>query len=640
MTVRTRVTGLASAMLALACAPAVAAVLTGSVRSQGAQAILVPPSLTSPVTLHFYVPDGTRVDKGDAVLRIDASAASGQLDTLDDKIALARATHAKELAELQLKVIDAELALEQAEAERAKAEVDAGIPRDIITALDYDRYQGTWKSSKRDAALKRDELQASRAAVERQRRDGELDLRKQMLEKTFYEGQVQSATVHAEQAGVVVHGFQSMTFFGAAPGRFREGSTTFPGTQVGEVVGGASHYSVRAFALQPDRVGLEEGQAVRVSFDALPGTHVGGHVQAISSAAQDKSEWGSGHYYRVDVRLDAAAQKLELLPGMSARIDTGADATADTAPVAASSAAPGTLHASGEVVAGRSWNAAAPKIPGLWQLNITQMAPDGSQVKKGDALVTFAAGSLATDLPAKQSELAEKQRARDQLRLKLADDERSAELAVAKARADADKARRKAGQPKQYLPGIEYKKLVIDRDSTRRVVALNEHRAKVAAASRKAQAEEADAQVAQLQRQVERMQASMGRLTIHAPRDGLFLHHVSSDGSKTDVGDQVFFGLGVGNMPDMDTLAIKAELPERDLPYVRQGQAVRVVLSGGSSRTLDGHIAAIGRNVHSKSGSEPVPVIDLDIALDQSGVSLRPGRSVRVDIPPTQETRT
>ncbi len=639
MTVHARVAGLVSAMLVLAGAPAVAAVLTGSVRSQGAQAILVPPSLTSPVTLHFYVPDGTRVDKGDAVLRIDASAASGQLDTLEDKIALARATHAKELAELQLKVIDAELALEQAEAERAKAEVDAGIPRDIITALDYDRYQGTWKSSKRDAALKRDELRAARAAVGRQRRDGELDLRKQTLEKTFYEGQVQSATVRARQAGVVVHGFQSMTFFGAAPGRFREGSTTFPGTQVGEVVGGASHYSVRAFALQPDRAGLEEGQAVRVSFDALPGVHVGGHIQAISSAAQDKSEWGSGHYYRVDVRLDAAAQQLDLLPGMSARVDTGSDATADTVSVAAAPAA-GTLRAAGEVVARRSWNAAAPKIPGLWQLNITQMASDGSQVKKGDALVTFAAGSLATDLPAKQSELAEKQRARDQLRLKLADDERSAELAVVKARADADKARRKAGQPKQYLPGIEYKKLVIDRDSTRRVVALNERRARVAAASRRAQVEEADAGVAQRQRQVERMQASMGRLTIRAPRDGLFLHHVSFDGSKTDVGDQVFFGLGVGNMPDMDTLAIKAELPERDLPYVRQGQAVRVVLSGGSSRTLDGHIAAIGRNVHSKSGSEPVPVIDLDIALDKSGVSLRPGRSVRVDIPPTPETPT
>jgi multidrug resistance efflux pump len=241
-------------------------------------------------------------------------------------------------------------------------------------------------------------------------------------------------------------------------------------------------------------------------------------------------------------------------------------------------------------------------------------------------------------MPQQQSELAEQKRTREQLRLKMADDKRTAELAVAKAKADADKAARKARQPKETIPGIEYKKLVIDRHSTRQVLALTEKRAKVAAASRKAQMDEADAKVTQLQRKVTRMQQSMAKLTILAPRDGLFLHRVKYDGSKLASGDQVFFGLSVGSMPDMDSLAVNASLPERDLRRVHVGQAVRVVLSGGTGRTLDGHIARIGQNVHSKSGAEPIPVVSLQITLDKHERDLKPGRSVRVDIPPAPPT--
>jgi multidrug resistance efflux pump len=275
----------------------------------------------------------------------------------------------------------------------------------------------------------------------------------------------------------------------------------------------------------------------------------------------------------------------------------------------------------------------APQVSGLWQLTIEQMAPDGSQVKPGQPLVTFAAGTLAQDLPAQQSELAEKERARTQLRFQLADDARDAELAVAKAQAEADKARRKASMPEAYVAGIEYHKLVIDRASAQQTLALTRRRAQVAAASRKAQLAEADAEVVQLQTKVKRTQASIASLIVRAPKAGLFLHAASYDGSKIDQGSQVFYGSSVGSMPDMDSIEVRAALPERELPRVHVGQTVQVVLSGGASRTLDGHVAAIGRNVHSRSAAEPIPVVDLDVKLDASDPGLKPGRSARVDIP-------
>lgn len=633
---RTDILTFAAALL-LTSVPAAAAVLTGSVRTQGAQPILAPTSLSSVVTLRFYVPDGAKVKKGQPIVRIDASQASSTLDSLRNQIAMAKATNAKKLAALELKVIDAKLALVDAVAARDTAKVDADIPKEVITGLQYDQYQGTYKSDKRAATLKQHDLTAAEAAVARQRKTGALTIEQLDTKLDFSEGQVEAATVLAKRDGTVVHGFNNLQIsFGGggqtqSGGRYRQGSTTFTGTEIGKVVGVGSRHTVVAWALQPDRRGLKVGQSVRVHFDALPKADIAGHVTAISAATEQRREWGDGHYYRVDVALDDVAQKLPLLPGMSARIQT--DVKADHKPTPGQHLAATTLHVTGEVIAQKTWSAIPPRVPGLWQMTIAQMAPGGAEVKKGQPLVTFAASSLAQKLPATMSQLAEAKRALDQLRMQMADDKKTVQVTLAQAEGDAIKAKRKANQPKEYIAGVEYKKLVIDRRRTQKRLALTRQEVTVAAASRKAQLAEAEATKAQYQREVARMRASMATLTIRAPRTGLFLHTVKSDGTQINTGEQVFFGAVVGTMPDMDTLAVNASLPERDLTRVHVGQAVQVILSGGGSRTFDGHIAAVGHNVHSQSNAEPVPVVDLVVKFDGHPTGLKPGRSVSVDIP-------
>jgi len=91
-------------------------------------------------------------------------------------------------------------------------------------------------------------------------------------------------------------------------------------------------------------------------------------------------------------------------------------------------------------------------------------------------------------------------------------------------------------------------------------------------------------------------------------------------------------------MPDLSTLAVRATLPERNLSRVRVGQAVQVQVAGGGRHRLEGTIAEIGNNVHSKSRVEAIPVIDVLIELkggEQAG--LKPGQSVQVAIPPVRE---
>ena len=595
-----------------------------------AQGIYTPPSMSSPVVLRYYVPDGAHVGKGDVLLRIDAGPAETELRKLKAQLEQTEAKNAKEIAELELKQSDADLALADAQAERDTAAVDAAIPKKLISALNYDRYQSEMQRTERALAVKREAAQQAAEAVARRRHDSELELEKQRLSLAFDQDQVTQAEVRATRAGTVIHGFDN--FFGRG-GRYEEGSSAYPGNEVGEVVGQGDDYSVKAWVLEPDRAGLQVGQAVYLSFDALPGSTVNGHIRAIAGAPITRTQWGDGRYFELDIALDKGTS-LALRPGMSVRVDTAQE----RAPMTVADVSTAPLRIEGELFAQRSLAVSPPAVDGLWQLTVTQMAGDGAQVKKGDMLVVFDSSEVVKNLTAKRSELAEKQRKQEQLKLDLADRAREAELATAQARAEAEKAQRKATVPKDYVAGVDYRKLVVARTKAEQKLRLTVERERIAASARTAEQRLADAEVAQLGSEVAELQQSLGALTITAPRDGIALHQSAWDGSKIDTGSQIWRGQSVAQMPDLSTLAVRAVLPERSLSRVRVGQTVQVQIAGGGRRRLEGTVAEIGNNVHSKSRVEAIPVIDVLIELkDGRQAGLKPGQSVQVAIPPARE---
>jgi multidrug resistance efflux pump len=608
-----------------------AIVFGGAVRSEDAQPIFTPPSNSSPVVLRYYVPDGTRVKPGDVLVRIDAGQSAAEIRTLDGQIEQAKAKIAKETAELNLKAIDAELDAIDALAALDTAKVDAAIPRNLLSALDYDRYQAEFARAAKDAAFKQQVMIDARQAASRRGDDGKLELEKLRVQRLFDEAQVNAAEVRAERAGTIVHGFSN--YFGANGGRVEEGSSSYPGQQIGEVVG-SGLMRVRAWILEPDRAALRTGQALRLGFDALPGRTVSGTIEAISGASEAKAEWGTGYYFVVDISIsDAERGDLSFKPGMSVRVET--NESGDAARLVAANAQrtnKDVVQASGEVYAQTTASISPPAIEDLWELAITQMAGDGQIVKKGDLLVTFEGAEIQKQLTAKQSELQEKLRTQEKLRLELAEKLRTESVATAQAHADATKAERKASQPETVVPGVEYKKLIIARAKAEQRDIASVTREKAAAAERVAEQQLADADVAQLKIDVARMQAGLTQLSITAQREGIFLHSSTWRGEKVDVGTQVWRGMAVGEIPDMKTLAVRATLDERDVSRVSVGDAVRVMLEGGSGRSFPGRIEDIGLSVHSKSRVEPVPVVDLRIAIDAAANSLKPGQPVRVEI--------
>ncbi|HRN59673.1 MAG TPA: hypothetical protein PLI44_05465, partial [Chiayiivirga sp.] len=87
-----------------------------------------------------------------------------------------------------------------------------------------------------------------------------------------------------------------------------------------------------------------------------------------------------------------------------------------------------TLRLDGEVFARSTEQIVPPSIDNLWNLNITEMAPDGSMLQAGDMVVVFDGGDTQNQLLTQRSALAEKESQRGQLVLELAERERNERL--------------------------------------------------------------------------------------------------------------------------------------------------------------------------------------------------------------------
>ncbi len=293
------------------------------------------------------------------------------------------------------------------------------------------------------------------------------------------------------------------------------------------------------------------------------------------------------------------------------------------------------VRAEGEIIARQSAAITPPAIDDLWMMNITQLSADGAAVAKGEVVASFDGGQLATKLTEKQSLLKEKQSQRTQLLIELDARARTEHLATDEARANLDKAQRKASQPKGLVAGIEYRKLLIGLRQAQRRMALVQDREQLAAEQRLQERRLVEAEAGQLQAEVGSLQGSIAALSVRAPRAGVMLHNSNWDGQKFDVGSQAWRGQSIAQIPDMGTLAVRADLPERDLMRIAPGAAVRIRVEGGLGSTLRGSVVEIGHAVRSKSRVQPIPVVEVLIALEAGTARLRPGQPVRVEITAT-----
>jgi len=271
-----------------------------------------------------------------------------------------------------------------------------------------------------------------------------------------------------------------------------------------------------------------------------------------------------------------------------------------------------------------------PPIPDVWDFKISMLAPEGKDVKRGEPVLAFDASELQKQLDLKLAErdAARKRIEEKQMNVALARERDRLRLAEAEAR--RRKARLKVDVPEEMAKAKELERARLELEEAEREIAFV--RAAIAAAREADEAalaslrEERDA----ADRRVREIRFAIEQMTVRAPRDGTVIYVADWREEKKKVGDSVWRGQKVLEIPDLRRMKARGEVDEADAGRVRPGQRVLLRLDAHPEMEFTGKVSSVWNVFERKSWREPQKVMRLEIELDRTDPErMRPGMRFR-----------
>ena len=266
---------------------------------------------------------------------------------------------------------------------------------------------------------------------------------------------------------------------------------------------------------------------------------------------------------------------------------------------------------------------------------LRRLVAEGTEVKPGDVLVAIDPGgataqirTLRTQIELAKARVAKESAEADVRRIDAAIALAAAEAALARAEVDA-------AIPADYLARIDYDRYQGEAERARREIALK--RKELANAEEAVRRRRADGalEVQQLEADLVFAERQVARAEQRATRSGVavFGFHPWS-GQRYQEGISVNAGQVIGEVIGPGDLAVRAWALDVDRPGLAVGQAVALRFDALPGQQAAGRIAAISGAPEPKAEWGAGRYFTVDVSLDPgAGLPLRPGMSVRVDVP-------
>lgn len=289
---------------------------------------------------------------------------------------------------------------------------------------------------------------------------------------------------------------------------------------------------------------------------------------------------------------------------------------------------PGTLRATSVQSFG-----GPPAFGNYWQFQLVSIIQEGRNVKKGEVLLMFDAQRVNEDMMRFQNELdqASKELEKTTAQVSLERQELTAKLAEAENNYEKLKLKQRVSSDVEASRNIELDQLGVEQ-ARREVEALKEriewHKKSSDAvqniiASRKARAEN---KVAQINQGRENFQAK-------ADRDGVVVYKTKWNGEKFQVGENVWSGQPIIDMPDLKTIRAEAFVPEVDIGKIKLDQRAEITIDAFPGKTYTGKVKKMDTLVRQKAWDIQNKILSVEVELDQLDTNLmRPAMGIKTKI--------
>ena len=287
----------------------------------------------------------------------------------------------------------------------------------------------------------------------------------------------------------------------------------------------------------------------------------------------------------------------------------------------------------GELRSVRSIKMVAPRTR-TWNITIRWLAPEGSSVRAGDPVAQFDNSGILSKLEDQRQELAEAEKQFQKNRSDLEVQRLQKSLEARRQQTARDKARLEAEVPE----GLRAR-----RDFQEKQLALEKAEAALQKATRdvetfqktaETQLRVLEVQKEKAKREVDRAVTSLEQLTLKAPQDGILIYGRHPwEFRKWQVGDELYPGMTVAELPDLSKMQVEAWLSDVDDGEVLAGMPTRCFLDAFPDRPFSGQVRSVSPAAEERSQEENLRFFRVSIDLQQSDPKvMRPGMSVRGEV--------
>lgn len=274
-----------------------------------------------------------------------------------------------------------------------------------------------------------------------------------------------------------------------------------------------------------------------------------------------------------------------------------------------------------------------PAFGQYWQFQLVNIIQEGKNVKQGEVLLMFDAQRVNEDLMKFQNELdqATKELDKTKAQIDLERQELTAKLAEAETNHEKLKVKQRISSDIEASRNVELDLLAVEQ-ARREVEALKErldwHKKSSEAtyniiASRKSRAEN----------KVNQINQGRTNFQIKADRDGVVVYKTKWNGEKFQVGENVWSGQPILDIPDLKTLRAEAFVPEVDIGKIKLDQRAEITIDAFPGKTYTGKVKKMDTLVRQKAWDIQNKILSVEIELDQLDTNLmRPAMGIKTKI--------
>lgn len=295
--------------------------------------------------------------------------------------------------------------------------------------------------------------------------------------------------------------------------------------------------------------------------------------------------------------------------------------------------APAKVTASAELISLENAIIGPPNVSRMWQYKIQKMAAENKQVKKGEVILVFDGERLKNDLIGRKSKLKAAIKKAESDKLKDDATTQNLILSLAEAEMEYEKAKRKAEIVDESSSNIE--RLKQQADFRYQTESLAQAKQKLAHHKKAMQinVKVSQGKIKSMQSRVNSIEREIAKLHVKAPKDGLVMYQENGNGEKAAVGETVYMGRSLMQLPSLDAIALKAEFAEPDKAKLTLGQAVIVIFEAYPEMSYMGKISKLGQAFYPKSANNPKVIFDAQIELGESRPEvMRPGMKAKIEV--------